>query len=148
MADIKRTGSAIWHGDLRTGSGTSSTGSGALKEVPYSVAGRFENGPGTNPEELLASAHASCFSMMLAKILGDQNKTASSISTRATLTMGQRNGGWKIVTVHLETEVLCQGLDEEGLRNAAGQAKEQCPVSVLLRPGLDSITLNAKLKPA
>ena len=114
--------------------------------MPYSVPSRFENGKGTNPEEFIAAAHASCFSMMLAKILGDQNSKPRTISTTATLTLGQRGAGWKIVSMHLETEVSAESLDAEGLKKAADQAKEQCPVSVLLKPGLESISLNAKLK--
>jgi osmotically inducible protein OsmC len=144
MADIQRHGEATWKGDLRSGSGTTSTGSGALREVPYSVPSRFESGKGSNPEELLAAAHASCFSMMLAKILGDQNKTATEIHTKATLTLGQRGGGWKIVKVHLETEVT--GIAPDVLKSAADQAKEQCPVSVLLKPGLEEISLAVRAK--
>jgi lipoyl-dependent peroxiredoxin len=145
MANIQRRGSAHWQGALRGGSGKTSTGSGVLKDVPYSVPSRFENATGTNPEELLAAAHASCFSMMLAKILGDQGKTPGDIRTEATLTMSQQSGGWRITSVHLWTEVRSEGLTAQDLERAAGQAKEQCPVSVLLRPGLDSITLEAKL---
>lgn len=146
MANIQRHAHAHWSGDLHSGSGTTSTGSGALNQIPYSVRSRFEAGQGTNPEELLAAAHASCFSMMLAKLLGDMQKAPKDISTKASLTMAQRDGGWKIVTVHLETEVSGEGLDAETLKRAADQAKEQCPVSVLLKPGLEQITLNAKLK--
>ncbi len=146
MADIQRSGQAHWSGDLRHGSGKISTGSGALRDTPYSVPSRFETSKGTNPEELLAAAHAACFSMMLAKVLGDQNKTPKTIDTRASLTLGQRGGGWKITTIHLETEVAGEGLDEETVKRAADQAKEQCPVSVLLKPGLESITLAARVK--
>jgi osmotically inducible protein OsmC len=145
MADIQRHAEAHWKGDLRTGSGTTSSGSGALREVAYSVPSRFENGKGTNPEELLAAAHASCYSMMLAKVLGDEKKTARDIRTKATLTLSQRGGGWKIVKVHLETAVAGEGLDETVLKRAADVAKEQCPVSVLLKPGLEAITLDARL---
>lgn len=146
MADITRNAHAVWHGDLRSGSGVVSSGSGLLKDLPYSVPSRFDHGKGTNPEELLAAAHAGCFSMMLSKILGDQKITPQEIKTSATLTMGQRDGGWKIVTVHLETEVAAAGLDEASLRSAANQAKEQCPVSVLFSPGLEAISLNARLR--
>jgi osmotically inducible protein OsmC len=146
MADIERRGQAHWHGDLRNGSGTTSTGSGALHEVAYSVPSRFESSKGTNPEELIAAAHASCFSMMLAKILGDSNKTAKEIETKATLTLAQRAGGWKITKIHLETSANGDGIDEAVLKSAADQAKEQCPISVLLKPGLESITLNVQLK--
>ncbi|SPE61672.1 Peroxiredoxin OsmC [Verrucomicrobia bacterium] len=146
MADIQRNARAHWGGDLMHGSGTTSTGSGALKEVAYSVPSRFQNSQGTNPEELLAAAHASCFSMMLAKVLGDQKKTPKAIDTKATLTLSQRDGGWKISKVHLETEAAGEGLDEATLKRAADQAKEQCPVSVLLKPGLEAITLAVRLK--
>jgi len=143
--DIQRIGTAHWSGELRSGSGKTSTGSGVLREVPYSVPSRFENAKGTNPEELLAAAHASCFSMMLAKVLGDLKKTPKDIMTKATLTISQRPGGWKISKVHLETSVSGEGLDAETLKRGADQAKEQCPVSVLLKPGLESLTMEARL---
>jgi osmotically inducible protein OsmC len=146
MPDINRHGEAHWTGDLLKGSGTTTTGSGVLRDVPYSVPSRFNTARGTNPEELLASAHASCFSMMLAKILGDLQKPPGSIHTKATLTMAQRGGGWKISAIHLDTEAESQGLDQETLERAAEQAKEQCPVSVLLKPGLESLTLKVSLK--
>jgi osmotically inducible protein OsmC len=145
MADIQRNGTAHWSGDLRHGSGKTSTGSGGVREVSYSVPSRFESGNGTNPEELLAAAHASCFSMMLAKVLGDMGKTPKGIETRATITFGQRPGGWKISKMHLETRVSADGLDADTLKRAADQAKEQCPVSVLLKPGLESLTMESRL---
>lgn len=146
MADIQRQASAHWSGELLRGSGKTSTGSGVLRDVPYSVPSRFENAKGTNPEELIAAAHASCFSMMLAKLLGDAKKTPRDIQTNATLTLSNASGGWKISKIHLETEVSAEGLDAETLKSVAGQAKEQCPVSVLLKPGLDSLTTDVKLK--
>lgn len=146
MADIQRQAEAHWRGDLRTGAGTISTPSGSLREVAYSVPSRFESGKGTNPEELLAAAHAGCFSMMLAKILGDMKHTASEIQTKANLTLGQRAGAWKIVKIHLETQASGEGLDANTLRQAAEQAKEQCPVSLLLKPGLEEITLGVQLR--
>ena len=146
MADIQRHGVARWTGDLRSGSGKIDGCSGAFRDLAYSVPSRFERGQGTNPEELIAAAHASCFSMMLAKILGDLKKTPKEIRTKATLTLSQRDGGWKITTVHLETEAGGEGIDEGTLKTAAAQAKDQCPISVLLRPGLESITLEVRLK--
>jgi osmotically inducible protein OsmC len=146
MADLQRIGEAHWKGELLKGSGTIATGSGVLRDVPYSVPSRFESAKGTNPEELLAAAHAGCFSMMLSKVLGDQKKVASEIHTKATLTMGQRGGGWKITKVHLDCEAAGDGLDGETLKSCAEVAKEQCPVSVLLKPGLESITLDVRLK--
>src|SRR5436305_5823036 len=128
MADIQRHGEARWSGDLRTGSGKTTVASGAFRDLPYSVPSRFESAKGSNPEELVAAAHASCFSMMLAKILGDEKKTPKDIFTKATLTLANRNGGWKISTIHLETEASGDGLDEATLKKAAQQAKEQCPI--------------------
>jgi osmotically inducible protein OsmC len=145
MADIQRKAQARWNGELLKGSGLTSTSSGVLKDVPYSVPSRFENARGTNPEELLAAAHASCFSMMLSKILGDMKLVPGSISTEATLTMAQRDGGWKIIKVALQTQVSGPNLNDAQLQEAAQKAKEQCPVSVLLKPGLESITLQAQL---
>ena len=143
---MKRKASAVWQGDLKTGKGSISTESGTLKQTQYSFSTRFENGVGTNPEELIAAAHASCFSMMLSKLLGDAKKTASDIRTKATLTLSNASGGWKISKIHLETEVSGEGLDAETLNRTAAQAKEQCPISVLLKPVLESLTLDVKLK--
>jgi osmotically inducible protein OsmC len=146
MADIERKAQVQWQGDLLKGSGKISTSSGVLTDVPYSVPSRFESAKGTNPEELLAAAHAGCFSMMLAKVLGDEKKTPKQISTKATLTLAQRGGGWKISKVHLETEVSGDGIDAATLKKATEVAKEQCPVSVLLKPGLEELTLDARLR--
>ena len=146
MADIQRQASAHWSGELLRGSGKTSTGSGVLHDVPYSVPSRFENAKGTNPEELIAAAHASCFSMMLAKLLGDAKQTPRDIDTKAALTLSNASGGWKITKIDLQTEVSGEGLDAETLNRVAGQAKEQCPISVVLKPGLESLTLDVKLK--
>src|SRR5215467_12840347 len=137
MADIQRQGSAHWSGDLMKGSGKTSTGSGVLRDVPYSVPSRFENGKGTNPEELIAAAHASCFSMMLSKLLSDAKRTPRDIHTKATLTLAWRVDHWKIAKIHLDSEVSGDQLDAEFLTRIANQAKEQCPVSVLLERGLE-----------
>lgn len=145
MADIKREGTAVWKGGLKDGSGTTSTQSGFLKDLPYSVPSRFESAKGSNPEELIAAAHASCFSMMLSKILGDQSKTAQQIATKAVLTMRMDASGPKITAIHLTTEAKVPGMDEAAFKKAAEEAKEKCPVSNLLRPGLESISLDARL---
>jgi lipoyl-dependent peroxiredoxin len=136
MADITRQAQAIWRGELRNGSGTISSTSGFFREMPYSVPSRFEQAKGTNPEELLA------------KILGDQKITPQEIATKATLSLGQRGGGWKIFQIHLETEARAENMDLDTLKRAAEQAKEQCPVSMLLKPGLEAITLDVRLKNA
>jgi osmotically inducible protein OsmC len=145
MADLVRTGSATWNGDLRSGNGTTSTGGDGLRDLNYSFRSRFEEGPGTNPEELIASAHASCFSMALSKILGDRGQTPQSIRTKANVTMRKTDTGFKVSKVHLETEGRVPGIDEAAFREAADTAKENCPISVLLKPGLESMTLEARL---
>jgi len=147
MADIQRHASAQWSGDLRSGAGKTSTGSGFLKDVSYSVPSRFESGKGTNPEELIAAAHASCFTMMLAKILSDMKKTPKDISTKSTLTLSQKIGEWKIWKIHLETEASGDGIDEETLKKAAEQAKEKCPISLSLKPGLEVLSLDVRVTP-
>lgn len=144
MADIVRTGSAAWHGDLRNGKGTLSAGTG-IKDVIYSFHSRFENGSGTNPEELIASAHASCFSMALAKVLADQGHPPQEIRTKASLTMVKTASGFKLSRMHLQTEGVVPDLDEAGFRTAAETAKATCPVSLLLQPGLEEIALEARL---
>ena len=145
MAELTRQGSAQWNGDLKSGQGHTSTGSGSLKELPYSVPSRFESAKGTNPEELIAAAHASCFSMMLAKLLGDQGAKPRQITTRATLTMRLDTSGAKITKIHLATQVSAEGVPQEKIQQAAAEAKEKCPVSQLLRPGLDELSFEAKV---
>jgi len=146
MADIIRTGTAAWSGDLSNGKGTTSTGGGGLKDFNYSFHSRFENGQGTNPEELIAAAHASCFSMALSKILGDQGHPPQNINTKASVTLSKTATGFKVTKIHLQTEGRVSGLDEKGFRQAAETAKENCPISVLLKPGLESMTLEARLQ--
>ena len=145
MADITRQGKAVWEGELKTGKGLTSTGSGVLRDLPYSVPSRFESGKGTNPEELIAAAHASCFSMMLAKLLGDEGVKPKRIATNASLTLRLDASGAKITRVHLSTEISADGLEAAAAQHAAERAKEQCPVSRLLKPGLESLTFEAKL---
>jgi lipoyl-dependent peroxiredoxin len=145
MKEIKRFARAHWAGDLLHGKGMTSTQSNVLDGTFFSVPSRFENGTGTNPEELIAAAQASCFSMMLAKILGDQHQSIDEINTKATLTLRQDNGHTKISELHLETEAKVAGIDAESFRKAAEEAKNTCPVSMLLQPGLEKVTLDAKL---
>jgi osmotically inducible protein OsmC len=145
MKEITRHARAHWAGGLMDGRGTTSTGSKTIDEAMYSVPSRFENGTGTNPEELIAAAEASCFSMMLAKILSDQHKTVDEINTTATVVLRQENGSAKISEIRLETNGTVAGIAPEDFRKAAEQAKENCPVSKLLSPGLEKITLDAKL---
>lgn len=128
----QKRGSAHWEGGLKDGRGTVSTESGALDAKPYGFAQRFEGERGTNPEELVAAAHASCFSMALSKELGDAGITGVSIDTRATVTLDQVEGGFKVTKSHLDVSLSASGADEAKLREAAEGAKTNCPISKLL----------------
>jgi osmotically inducible protein OsmC len=144
--EIQRSAEAVWQGDLRSGKGTTSTETGALREVPYSFKTRFENDrQGTNPEELIAAAHASCFSMAFANMLTSDGHAPREIRTRAVLTMTKAEGGFKLSRVRLETTGRVDGLDEAAFQRTAEKAKNGCPVSQLLKPGLEEMTLKAML---
>lgn len=129
---MKRKGSAIWQGDLKTGKGRVSTQSGVLSEAQYGFNTRFEDGPGTNPEELIGAAHAGCFSMALSNVLGEQGLTADRIETTATVTLDKAEGGFAITAVHLEVTATIPGTDDATFQKAAETAKVNCPVSKLL----------------
>jgi osmotically inducible protein OsmC len=137
-----RTASAHWAGGLKDGKGTVSTASGVLKETQYSFATRFENGVGTNPEELIAAAHAGCFSMALSGQLGAAGMTAESIDTKAALTMEKTDAGFTITAIHLDVTVKIPGADQAKFDEAAQNAKKGCPVSRVLNT---NITMDAKL---
>jgi lipoyl-dependent peroxiredoxin len=140
---MKRTASAVWHGDLKKGQGTVSTQSGVLNKTQYSFSTRFENGIGTNPEELIAAAHAGCFTMALSAFLGNAGFTAEELSTQATLTLEQVDGNWTITAVHLDLTGRVPGLDAAKFEEIADQAKAGCPVSRVLKA---DITLTKKLE--
>jgi len=142
---MKRTASAAWLGDLKQGKGTVSTQSGVLKETPYSFTTRFENGIGTNPEELIAAAHAGCFTMALSASLGRAGFTPQKLSTQATLSFEQVQGSWTITAVHLETSARIPNIGREKFEEIAADAKANCPVSRVLNT---KITLDAKLEAA
>lgn len=145
MAGIQRSASAVWEGDLRGGSGKISGASTVLQDAAYTFATRFENAAGTNPEELIAAAHAACFSMAFSGNLAEKGFTAERISTRAVLTMDKRDGKNTIVSIRLEVEGKVPGVDAQVFQQSAEQAKQNCPISRLLKPGLESIELDAKL---
>jgi osmotically inducible protein OsmC len=145
MADIIRKASATWVGDSKGGSGSASTGSGVIKDVKITWSARFENAPGSNPEELVAAAHAACFSMALSAGLTRANTPPKEIHTQATLTMRRDDSGTKITKMHLEVEASVPGITAEAFQAAAQSAKAGCPISKLLAPGLEEITLDAKL---
>ena len=139
---MNRSASAVWNGELRDGKGVVSTESGALSNVPYNFRMRFENEKGTNPEELIAAAHAACFSMALSKILGDAGMPAESISTKATVTLEQVEGGFAVTASALETRARIPNADKAAFQKAADAAKGGCPISKLLNT---KITLDAAL---
>ncbi len=139
---IKRKGSAAWQGGIKDGKGTISTESGALKAYPYGFASRFEGQRGSNPEELIAAAHASCFTMALSLILGEAKLTAQLMETSAEVTLEQVEGGYAITAVHLNLKAKVPGADQAVLEKHANQAKAGCPVSKLLKA---EISLEATL---
>jgi len=145
MPEIVRTGSAHWSGDLKSGRGAASTPSGALKEAPYTFASRFENAPASNPEELIAAAHAACFSMAFSNMLAGEGHTPTEVRTTATLRMRLDASGPHIVAIHLECEGRVPGISAEQFEAVAAKAKDGCPVSRLLKPGLEQLTLTARL---
>ena len=139
---MKRTASAIWKGDLKQGSGTLSAPGGVLKDTPYSFTTRFENAPGTNPEELIAAAHAGCFTMALSAFLGKAGFTPEELSTSAALTMEQVDGNWTIKAIHLDVTGRVPNIDRPKFEQIAFEAKTNCPVSRVLKA---DITLSSKL---
>jgi osmotically inducible protein OsmC len=139
---MQRKASAVWKGGLKDGKGMVSSASGVLANTPYSFTTRFENAPGTNPEELIAAAHAACFSMALSAQLGGANLTPESINTSATLTMEKLEAGWAITAVHLDVVAKVPGASAEAFNTVAQNAKAGCPVSKVLNA---KITMDAKL---
>lgn len=140
---MKRKASAVWEGGLRDGKGSISTDSGVLKNTQYSFSTRFENGIGTNPEELIAAAHAGCFSMALSAELGKANLKPESIATTATVTLDQDAGGFAVTASHLDVVVKIPGADQAAFEKAAADAKAGCPVSKVLKA---AITMDATLE--
>ncbi len=139
---IKRKGSAAWQGGIKDGRGSISTESGALSAYPYGFSSRFEGQRGSNPEELIGAAHASCFTMALSLILGEAKLTAKQLDTTAEVTLDQVEGGWAITTVHLTLRGKVPGADAATFEQLAAKAKANCPVSKLFKA---EITLDAQL---
>jgi osmotically inducible protein OsmC len=140
---MKRKASAVWKGGLKDGKGSISTDSGVLSGTQYSFSTRFEDGIGTNPEELIGAAHAGCFSMALSGQLGNAGMTAESINTTATVTMEKTDAGFTVTEVHLDVTAKIPGASKEAFMTAANNAKTGCPISRLLNT---TITMNAKLE--
>ena len=139
---MQRKASAVWQGGLKDGKGTISTDSGVLSNTQYSFSTRFENGTGTNPEELIAAAHAGCFSMALSAQLGEAGIKPESIETTATVTLEKVEGGFAVTESHLEVKAKLPGGDQAAFEKAANNAKAGCPISKLLNA---KITMDAKL---
>ncbi|MEX1221699.1 MAG: OsmC family protein [Idiomarina sp.] len=140
---MKRNASAQWKGGLKDGKGTISTDSGVLENTQYSFGTRFENGKGTNPEELIASAHAGCFSMALAMLLGEADVTPDSVDTKASVSLEEDDSGFSITKIHLDVKVKASGIDNDEFQKIAGKAKDGCPVSKVLRADISmSASLN------
>lgn len=140
---MQRKASAVWKGGLRAGSGSISTASKALSETPYSFGTRFENMAGTNPEELVAAAHAACFSMALSLVLGTQKIEPAEINTSATTTIEKVGDSWQVTESHLDVVADIPNVSDEVFQRAASEAKTNCPISRLLNT---KITMNAKLE--
>lgn len=140
---MKRKASAVWQGGLKDGKGTVSSDSGVLANTQYSFSTRFEDGIGTNPEELIAAAHAGCFSMALSGQLGEAGLTAESINTTATATFEKTDAGFAITNIHLDVTAKIPGADQAAFETAANNAKTGCPISRALNV---EITMDAKLE--
>jgi len=140
---MERKASAVWKGSLKDGKGEFSVPSGVFSHLPYSFKTRFEDAPGTNPEELIAAAHASCFSMALSAQLGAANLTPESINTTANLKMEKQDSGWAITAIHLDVSAKLPNADDAAFQKAAQDAKAGCPVSKVLKA---NITMTAKLE--
>ncbi len=140
---MKRTATARWTGDFKQGKGDLSTESGVLKNTPYSFTTRFEGEKGTNPEELIASAHAGCFTMALSAFLGKAGFVAESLTTQANVELAQVDGNWTVTTILLDLKGKVPGIDNTKFQEIALEAKKNCPISRLLNA---TITLNATLE--
>jgi len=137
-----RKASAVWKGSLKEGKGTISSDSGVLSNTPYSFSTRFENAKGTNPEELIAAAHAGCFTMALSAQLGSAGITPESLETTASLSLDKLDAGWTVTKVHLDVAARIPGVDQAAFDKAAEAAKAGCPISRLLKA---EITMTARL---
>ena len=140
---MKRTATAAWTGGLKDGKGKISTQSGVLSDARYGFSTRFEGEQGTNPEELIAAAHAGCFTMALSAQLGEAGITAERLTTTASVTLDKTDGGFSITDIHLDLVAKIPGADRQAFETAANKAKEGCPVSKVLNA---NITLSTRLE--
>jgi lipoyl-dependent peroxiredoxin len=139
---MKRKGSAVWHGGLKDGKGVLTSASGVLSSTPYSFHMRFEEEPGTNPEELIGTAHAGCFSMALSMILGLEGMHAEKIETEATITLEKLGDSFAVTASHLDVSATIPGVSDEDFQKAAEKAKVSCPISKLMNA---KVTIDARL---
>src|SRR5262249_17316414 len=140
---MQRKASAVWQGNLKSGKGTISSASGVLSNTQYSFSTRFEQGAGTNPEELIAAAHAGCFSMALSAQLGEAGLTPERVDTTATVTLEKTSSGFEVTSSHLDVRAKVPGASQEAFDKAANNAKAGCPISRLLNA---RITMAASLE--
>ena len=140
---MTKKGSAVWKGSIKEGGGTISTETGVLRDAPYGFKSRFENGPGTNPEELIGAAHAGCFSMAFSLMLGNAGLTAERIATEAAVSLEKVGEGFEITKVHLTMRAKIPGATDAQFQEIANKAKAGCPVSKLLKAQL---TMDATLE--
>ena len=140
---MTKKGSAIWKGSIKEGGGTISTETGVLKNAPYGFKSRFEDGPGTNPEELIGAAHAGCFSMAFSLMLGNAGLTPEHIATEAAVSLEKVGEGFEITKIHLTVKAKIPGATDAQFQEIANKAKAGCPVSKLMKA---SITMDAKLE--
>ena len=140
---MQSTASAVWKGSLKAGSGAISSRSGVLSDTAYTFATRFEGSAGTNPEELIAAAHAGCFSMALSAQLGEAGLTPDHVSTAATVTLENTEGGFAVTRIHLDVSARIPGADQSAFDTAANNAKTGCPISKLLNA---EISMSANLE--
>jgi osmotically inducible protein OsmC len=138
-----KKGSAVWKGAIKEGGGTISTETGVLRDAPYGFKSRFENGPGTNPEELIGAAHAACFSMAFSLMLGNAGLTPERIATEAAVTLDKVGEGFEITKVHLTMRAKIPGATDAQFQEIANKAKVGCPVSKLLKA---QVTMDATLE--
>jgi lipoyl-dependent peroxiredoxin len=146
MAEITRTAQINWNGSLETGGGAVSGASGALKGLPMTFPGRTQQAEGSNPEELIAAAHATCYSMALTFQLEKAGATPKSVFTKAAVQFRMNGEDLRIPSIHLDCECEADGVSQEQFQEIAEAVKHGCPVSKLLEPGLESLTLEARLK--
>lgn len=140
---MKRSANAVWKGDLKSGTGVLSTDSGVLDNTQYSFKTRFEDGKGTNPEELIGAAHAGCFAMAFSMILGEAGYTPNKLDAKAQVTLAEKDGGFAITDIHLTLKADIDDIDDSEFQKLANDAKQGCPVSKVLNANIHlDATLN------